>query len=162
MAQILSRSNINTWGTHQLLTISRNHAATVNPTELLVDDEIRQSSSLSPRTVVHKSPRGHKGQTLQETWPWKRNGILLQQAACVVQNVTEIFNSSYSKAYHLFPSIKQLSQGLGAFLMIQEPFTITNSFPLNPEILSRVPNLEYTYSAVYHKEENHYKTLIQL
>lgn len=74
----------------------------------------------------------------------------------VVQNVAEIFNSSYSKAYHLFPSIKQLSQGLGAFLMIQEPFTITNSFPLNPEILSRVPNLEDTYSAVYHKEENHY------
>jgi len=74
----------------------------------------------------------------------------------VVQNVAEIFNSFYSKAYHLFPSIKQLSQGLGAFLMIQVPFTITNSFPLNPEILSRVPNLEYTYSAVYHEEENHY------
>lgn len=71
----------------------------------------------------------------------------------VVQNVAEIFNSSYSKSYHLFPSIKQLSQGPGAFLMIQEPFTITNSFPLNPEILSRVPNLEYTYSAVYHKEK---------
>lgn len=31
----------------------------------------------------------------------------------VVQNVAEIFNSSYSKAYHLFQtSIKQLSQGL--------------------------------------------------
>lgn len=67
MAQILSRSNINTWGTHQLLTISRNHAETVNPTELPVDDEIRQSSSLSPRTVVHKSLRGHKGQTLWES-----------------------------------------------------------------------------------------------
>lgn len=117
---------------------------------------MRHCSSLLPRNVVNKSPRNTKGRFYWRLDHGKGMASYCNSRLAVVQNVAEIPNSSYSEAYHLFPSIKQLSQGLGVFLMTQEPFTITNSFPLNLEILSRVPNLEYTYTAVYHKEEYHY------
>lgn len=137
VAKILIHGNINMYGVIQLFTVSTNHGIKANWTKLHVDDEIKQALPSLPGMWLTKDQRNKQVRLYWRPDHKKGTASCGNCQLAAVQNAAEIFTSSFSKAYCLFPSIGQLSQGLGAFLMIQDPFTITNSFPLNSEILSR-------------------------